>query len=708
MLLILTAEAPLSVSSSPFTEPDIITGNRIQTYFLTLIAFTPLFCVLVILPVLKYGDQRIAELRSAEINTEAVLTAELESVAERIKYLHILEEDELLTNLKAMTGDASFFLSVMAKNSTQEKSLELAKDILKLKNRQNGFFKYYLLKPNGTALIFPPDSTLENSDISGYTTVEGNKLFSDILLSAKNRYSAVLSYSLRTASAGIISERKKLFFMYNKHANLIVAVEADYDKFEEEAKKNVLDELRRQYLLYPMKQRINILKYITKSGEKYITGTVMDETLSENPASYTETAKEIASVIKREKEPVKHLRKDLTVTGQYSQAITSYINYYPWNWIITKSVFIAPEKYSQEDNLRKKTYSQILTALAAVGLVFMLMIILLASDTEKTVKKCLRPWKRKEKRLQNFLLSLQKAIDNTEKQNSLTEKNNLLLHKTLEKKTAELKGLNEFLIAENMDRTQKDFFLRAETEKAEVANLTKQEFLTNTSEKLKTMVSAINSLAVKGYSEFESMSREEVHDVFGRIHSGGTELMSFLGLIMELSKLEAGKTDDKIAVVDFVELLTRLSHETIPLFAQNTCRLLIDFPAEPVVIKTKCRHTEQALLHFFTYIAKTCQCNTAITVKCGAGKTLRRGEITDSVSIEFEPDKECNLFTDPDFAAADRKSSASGDSSDTAQINLSIFKEALRKINGNFTSLNNKNVVSAAVVIPNLGDSREN
>jgi signal transduction histidine kinase/CheY-like chemotaxis protein len=99
--------------------------------------------------------------------------------------------------------------------------------------------------------------------------------------------------------------------------------------------------------------------------------------------------------------------------------------------------------------------------------------------------------------------------------------------------------------------------LRAATEEAERASRAKSEFLAKMSHELKTPLSAI-----LGFSEM-LMEEQDVHDPkagdLKRIHDGGKTLLELINDLLDLSKLEAHKTDLHVEEFDLAELLASIA-----------------------------------------------------------------------------------------------------------------------------------------------------
>jgi signal transduction histidine kinase len=119
---------------------------------------------------------------------------------------------------------------------------------------------------------------------------------------------------------------------------------------------------------------------------------------------------------------------------------------------------------------------------------------------------------------------------------------------------------NEF--NQMLDQLQaKEQKIKFEKYVAEDANRAKSQFLANISHELRTPMHGILSFARFGQQKFETSPKEKLKSYFDEIYDSGSRLMNLLNDLLDLSKLEAGKTNYTMSECDLVEIARTVQSE---------------------------------------------------------------------------------------------------------------------------------------------------
>ena len=139
---------------------------------------------------------------------------------------------------------------------------------------------------------------------------------------------------------------------------------------------------------------------------------------------------------------------------------------------------------------------------------------------------------------------------------------------------------------------------------ADAANRAKSQFLANMSHELRTPLNAII-----GYSE---LLREEAEERGGtsemadldRIGAAGRHLLSLVNEVLDLSKVEAGKTELSVEQFDVRALADEIVATVKPLIDGNGNRLAVDFPDDIGRMQSDPTKLRQVLLNLLSNAAK--------------------------------------------------------------------------------------------------------
>lgn len=146
--------------------------------------------------------------------------------------------------------------------------------------------------------------------------------------------------------------------------------------------------------------------------------------------------------------------------------------------------------------------------------------------------------------------------------------------------------------------------LREASYAAEVASRAKSQFLANMSHELRTPLNAII-----GYSELlredaeEQGETAEVADL-DRIAAAGQHLLSLVNEVLDLSKIEAGKTELATERFDLHRLVEEVVATVTPMIGKNGNRMNVDCPADIGPMQSDATKLRQVLFNLLSNAAK--------------------------------------------------------------------------------------------------------
>ena len=219
--------------------------------------------------------------------------------------------------------------------------------------------------------------------------------------------------------------------------------------------------------------------------------------------------------------------------------------------------------------------------------------------------------------------------------------------------------------------------LTAARQSAEEANSAKSRFLANMSHELRTPLNAII-----GYSE---MVEEEVADLghaqlvpdLQKIQSAGKHLLALINDILDLSKIEAGKTELFLEDFDVGALVRDVATTILPLVEKNGNRLVVDARAEGP-LRGDLTKLRQMLLNLLSNASKFTE-RGSITLASERLGDFLEFRVTDS-GIGMTPEQMARLFEafSQAEASTSRKYGGTG-------LGLAITRQFARMMGGDVT-----------------------
>jgi signal transduction histidine kinase/CheY-like chemotaxis protein len=139
---------------------------------------------------------------------------------------------------------------------------------------------------------------------------------------------------------------------------------------------------------------------------------------------------------------------------------------------------------------------------------------------------------------------------------------------------------------------------------AEAANRAKSQFLANMSHELRTPMNAIIGYSEILEEEAEDLGQESFIPDLQKIKAAGRHLLTLINDILDLSKIEAGKSDLFLETFE-IEPLMRDTQATLqPLVEKNSNRLTVNVPADIGSMHADLTKVRQALFNLLSNAAK--------------------------------------------------------------------------------------------------------
>jgi signal transduction histidine kinase/CheY-like chemotaxis protein len=250
-------------------------------------------------------------------------------------------------------------------------------------------------------------------------------------------------------------------------------------------------------------------------------------------------------------------------------------------------------------------------------------------------------------------------------------------HARLEEQQAELEATNARLEAQTQELEQQQHALTVAKQDAERASRYKSEFLANMSHELRTPLNSILILAkLLSDNAGKRLSDEQVRYA-ETIHSSGTNLLTLINDILDLSKIEAGAVDVQLADVAPRELVEDLRRAFDTMAAEKGITLAGELhPATPATIVSDPQRLRQILTNLLSNALKFTE-RGSVTLSVAPHGDDRLAFAVRDTGVGVPPDKLDVIFEA--FRQADgsthRKFGGTG-------LGLSISRELARLLGG--------------------------
>ncbi|MBN1912515.1 MAG: PAS domain S-box protein [Pirellulales bacterium] len=171
------------------------------------------------------------------------------------------------------------------------------------------------------------------------------------------------------------------------------------------------------------------------------------------------------------------------------------------------------------------------------------------------------------------------------------------LEERVEERTAELLEVNRRLRREIAERE------RAE-ELADRANEAKNQFLANMSHELRTPLHSILSFATFGMRKAHTADPATIAEYFETIERSGNMLLDLVNDLLDLARLEAGRTPPEYQETDLLILVGRLADEFGSLVADRNLIVRVDCPENRLLATIDSAKMTQVIRNLLTNAVK--------------------------------------------------------------------------------------------------------
>ena len=125
----------------------------------------------------------------------------------------------------------------------------------------------------------------------------------------------------------------------------------------------------------------------------------------------------------------------------------------------------------------------------------------------------------------------------------------------LEEKTQSLEEQKDDIRNKNLDLENAQKMLEERAQELEITSKYKSEFLANMSHELRTPLNSLLILSKILFQNKDNNLTDKQVEFAQTIHAAGTELLNIINEILDLAKVESGKTDVNIQKINIADCL---------------------------------------------------------------------------------------------------------------------------------------------------------
>jgi signal transduction histidine kinase len=182
-------------------------------------------------------------------------------------------------------------------------------------------------------------------------------------------------------------------------------------------------------------------------------------------------------------------------------------------------------------------------------------------------------------------------------------------------RTQELNLKNEILNNALDEVKSSNLKYKAAKDKAESADRAKSEFLSNISHELRTPMQGVLGFAKLGFERIDIVGPKKLTEYFSTIHTSGMRLLTLINDLLDLSRMEAGKTtydfkDDKLS-----RLTNVVIQELETLIDEKHSRITLKFPEHENTVCLDESKIIQVIRNFLSNAIKFSPANSKISIE---------------------------------------------------------------------------------------------
>ena len=172
--------------------------------------------------------------------------------------------------------------------------------------------------------------------------------------------------------------------------------------------------------------------------------------------------------------------------------------------------------------------------------------------------------------------------------------------------------------------------------KTEVISKQKSDFISSVSHELRTPLTSVKGFSSLLADEKFGQLPEQAKKKLQTIDENVDKLVGIVNVLLDISRIESGKTEVKIAPADIVRLIKDVSEFLSPQMKEKEINCILDLPKKLIVFMDK-NLIERVLLNLIGNSIKFTQPHGSITIKCHQNEKQLTVSIADTgIGIEKE------------------------------------------------------------------------